>query len=144
MEYGSRKSAHLSSDKMLVDHLIRKKEEVKFLLITLFFFLKAQVSIHGSVVCKERCDSSVSLTLLRLDGKSKDEKKTIGLANESNEFFFSNVLPGKYRVEVTSTSTSFFHPVLGPFAFRSIYISNVFSSAFYPPLLLANYICGES
>lgn len=120
MEYGSRKSAHLSSDKMLVDHLIRKKEEVKFLLITLFFFLKAQVSIHGSVVCKDRCDSSVSLTLLRLDGKSKDEKKTIGLANESNEFFFSNVLPGKYRVEVTSTSTSFFHPVLGPFAFRSI------------------------
>ncbi|XP_016491513.2 uncharacterized protein LOC107811149 [Nicotiana tabacum] len=63
-------------------------------------FYQAQVSIHGSVVCKERCDSSVSLTLLRLDGKSKDEKKTIGLANESNEFFFSNVLPGKYRVEV--------------------------------------------
>ncbi|OIT32898.1 phd finger protein male meiocyte death 1 [Nicotiana attenuata] len=63
-------------------------------------FYQAQVSIHGSVVCKERCDSSVSLTLLRLDGKSKDEKKTIGLANESNEFFFSNFLPGKYRVEV--------------------------------------------
>lgn len=63
-------------------------------------FYQAQVSIHGSVVCKEKCGSSVSLTLLRLDGRNKDDKKTIGLANESNEFFFSNVLPGKYRVEV--------------------------------------------
>ncbi|KAK4367254.1 hypothetical protein RND71_015134 [Anisodus tanguticus] len=63
-------------------------------------FYQAQVSVHGSVVCKEKCGSSVSLTLLRLDGRNKDDKKTTGLANESNEFFFSNVLPGKYRVEV--------------------------------------------
>ncbi|WMV31780.1 hypothetical protein MTR67_025165 [Solanum verrucosum] len=63
-------------------------------------FYQAQVSIHGSVVCKEKCGSSLSLTLLRLDGRNKDDKKTIGLANESNEFFFSNVLPGKYRVEL--------------------------------------------
>lgn len=63
-------------------------------------FYQAQVSIHGSVVCKEKCGSSVSLTLLRLDGRYKDDKKKIGLAKESSEFFFSNVLPGKYRVEV--------------------------------------------
>ncbi|CAN4101896.1 unnamed protein product [Withania somnifera] len=63
-------------------------------------FYQAQVSIHGSVVCKEKCDFSVSSTLLRLDGRNKDNKKTIGLASDSSEFFFSNVLPGKYRVEV--------------------------------------------
>ncbi|CAN4113610.1 unnamed protein product [Withania somnifera] len=63
-------------------------------------FYQAQVNIHGSVVCKEKCGSSVSLTLRHLDGRNKSDKKTIGLVNESNEFFFSNVLPGKYRVEV--------------------------------------------
>lgn len=73
--------------------------------------MKAQVSIHGSVVCKEKCGSSVSLTLLRLDGRNKDDKKTIGLANESNEFFFSNVLPGKYRVEVTPPPMALVLPV---------------------------------
>nr|GMD68875.1 nodal modulator 3 [Ipomoea batatas] len=67
-------------------------------------FNQVQVNIVGSVVCKEKCGSSVSLTLVRLDGKHKGERKIIYLTNESNKFLFSNVLPGKYRVEVKNNS----------------------------------------
>ncbi|KAL2485720.1 Carbohydrate-binding-like fold [Abeliophyllum distichum] len=66
-------------------------------------FYQAQVDIHGSVVCKEKCGSSVSVKLLGLDGKSKEEM-TISLTEQSSEFSFSNVLPGKYRIEVKSYS----------------------------------------
>ncbi|RAL42059.1 hypothetical protein DM860_011842 [Cuscuta australis] len=63
-------------------------------------FKQVQVSIAGSVVCKEKCGSSVSLTLVHLEGKHKDQRKLTHLTNDSNEFIISNVLPGKYRVEV--------------------------------------------
>ncbi|KAL3825876.1 hypothetical protein ACJIZ3_021905 [Penstemon smallii] len=67
-------------------------------------FNQAQVNIRGLVVCKRRCGSSVSVMLVRLNGKSKEERRKINLTNLSSEFFFSNVLPGKYRVEVKSYS----------------------------------------
>ncbi|CAA2967005.1 Nodal modulator 1 [Olea europaea subsp. europaea] len=62
-------------------------------------FYQAQVDVRGSVVCKETCGSSVSVMLLRKDGKSTGEM-TISLTDQSSEFSFSNVLPGKYRIEV--------------------------------------------
>lgn len=63
-------------------------------------FHQAQISLHGSVVCKEKCGSSVSVALVGLHGTSKEERKTSGLTDQSSEFMFLNVLPGKYRVEV--------------------------------------------
>lgn len=57
------------------------------------------MNVRGSVACKEDCDPSVSVTLVRLAGKGYDEKKTVSLA-ESKEFEFLDVLPGKYRLEV--------------------------------------------
>ncbi|CAH9140431.1 unnamed protein product [Cuscuta epithymum] len=66
-------------------------------------FNQVQVNIVGSVVCKERCGSSVSLVLVHLDGKRKDDRKITHLTNENNEFVFSKVLPGKYRVEVRNS-----------------------------------------
>ncbi|KAL3531546.1 hypothetical protein ACH5RR_010868 [Cinchona calisaya] len=67
-------------------------------------FYQAQVNVHGSVVCKEKCGSSISVTLVKLDGKGKEERKTSGLTGQSDEFMFLNVLPGKYRVEVKNDS----------------------------------------
>ncbi|KAL3827759.1 hypothetical protein ACJIZ3_016561 [Penstemon smallii] len=67
-------------------------------------FNQAQVNVRGSVVCKDKCGSSVSVMLVRLDGKSKEERRKINLTDQSSEFFFSNVLPGKYRVEVKNYS----------------------------------------
>ncbi|GFP95668.1 nodal modulator 1 [Phtheirospermum japonicum] len=66
-------------------------------------FYQAQVNVHGSVVCKDKCGPAVSVMLARLDGKSKEER-SISLTDQSNEFSFSNVLPGKYRVEVKNSS----------------------------------------
>lgn len=63
-------------------------------------FYQAQVNVRGSVACKEKCDSSVSVALVRLDAKSNDEKLTVGLTEQSNEFLFQNILPGKYALEV--------------------------------------------
>lgn len=63
-------------------------------------FSQAQVNVHGSVTCKEKCDSSVSVDLVRLDAKSNEERQTVGLTDQSNEFLFQNVLPGKYKLEV--------------------------------------------
>ena len=64
-----------------------------------FLKTQAQVNIRGSVVCKDICGPSVSVKLVRLDGKSKEER-TVNLTDQSSDFSFSSVLPGKYRVEV--------------------------------------------
>ncbi|XP_027099594.2 uncharacterized protein [Coffea arabica] len=67
-------------------------------------FYQAQVNLHGSVVCKGNCGSSISVTLVKLGGKGKEERKTSSLTGQSDEFKFLNVLPGKYRVEVKNSS----------------------------------------
>ncbi|GAB4830590.1 hypothetical protein Ancab_020356 [Ancistrocladus abbreviatus] len=67
-------------------------------------FSQAQVNIHGSVTCKEKCGSSVSVTLVALSGKGKTEMKTIRLTDESDDFLFRHVFPGKYRLEVKHVS----------------------------------------
>lgn len=61
--------------------------------------IQALVNLHGAVVCKEKCGPSVSVTLVRLAAKRNEERKTVSLTDGS-EFLFSNVLPGKYRLEV--------------------------------------------
>lgn len=63
-------------------------------------FYQAQVNVLGAVSCKEKCGSSVSITLSRLGGKSKEGKRTVHMTEENSEFSFPNVLPGKYRLEV--------------------------------------------
>lgn len=64
------------------------------------FLPQAQVSLHGSVICKEKCGSSVSVALVGLHGTGKEERMMSALTDQSSEFMFLNVLPGKYRVEV--------------------------------------------
>ncbi|CAN8280635.1 unnamed protein product [Cochlearia groenlandica] len=65
-------------------------------------FSQARVNVHGSVTCKEKCGPSVSVALVGVAGDR--EKKTIVLTDESSQFHFSDILPGKYRVEVKSIS----------------------------------------
>lgn len=67
-------------------------------------FYQAQVNVRGSVTCKAKCDSSVSVALVRLDAKSNEEQLTVGLTDQSSEFLFQNVLPGKYALEVKHLS----------------------------------------
>lgn len=67
-------------------------------------FYQAQVNVLGAVSCKEKCGSSVSVTLSRLGSKNKEERKTVYLTDESSEFSFPNVLPGKYQLEVKHKS----------------------------------------
>lgn len=63
-------------------------------------FFQAQVDIRGTVICKDKCGSSISLSLVRLVSDGTQEKKTIFLSQESSAFTFSKVFPGKYRIEV--------------------------------------------
>ena len=58
------------------------------------------VNIHGAVSCKEKCGPFVSVTLVRQVDKHNEERKTISLTTESSEFLFSDVIPGKYSLEV--------------------------------------------
>ncbi|KAK9950516.1 hypothetical protein M0R45_006002 [Rubus argutus] len=67
-------------------------------------FSQALVTVSGTVACKEKCGTSVSVTLSGLGGKHNEEKKTISLTDESSEFLFRNVIPGKYRFEVKHNS----------------------------------------
>ena len=62
--------------------------------------IKALVNVLGTVVCKEKCGASVSVTLVRLGGKRNEGRKIVGLTDESSQFLFPDVLPGKYRLEV--------------------------------------------
>ncbi|XP_028797029.1 nodal modulator 1 isoform X2 [Neltuma alba] len=68
-------------------------------------FSQALVNIHGAVVCRDKCGPSVSVSLVRHFSKHNEERKTIGLTNESNEFHFPDVVPGKYRLEVKHESS---------------------------------------
>ncbi|XP_010523920.1 PREDICTED: nodal modulator 3 [Tarenaya hassleriana] len=76
------------------------KSPLCFLSFCPFFckLIQARVNIHGSVTCKEKCGLSVSVTLVGVAGNR--DKKTVALTDESNEFHVSDVLPGKYRLEV--------------------------------------------
>ncbi|KAJ4969122.1 hypothetical protein NE237_015823 [Protea cynaroides] len=67
-------------------------------------FSQAQVDIYGTVLCKDKCDSSVFVSLTRLAGRRTEEKKTVGLTHESSDFMFPKVFPGKYRLEVQHKS----------------------------------------
>ncbi|KAG5072994.1 hypothetical protein JHK86_008205 [Glycine max] len=67
-------------------------------------FSQALVNIHGDVSCKEKCGPFVSVTLVRQADKHNEERKTISLTTKSSEFLFSNVIPGKYRLEVKHSS----------------------------------------
>ncbi|KAG5564824.1 hypothetical protein RHGRI_000877 [Rhododendron griersonianum] len=62
-----------------------------------------KLSVLGEVLCKEKCGLSVCVTLVRLGGKSREERKPVYLTDESSAFLFTNVLPGKYRLEVKHT-----------------------------------------
>ncbi|GAB2282181.1 hypothetical protein Dimus_016732 [Dionaea muscipula] len=68
-------------------------------------FSQAQVNIHGNVLCKEKCDTSISVTLVALGRKGEKHKRTIWLTDDSNNFVFPNVFPGKYRLEVKHASS---------------------------------------
>ncbi|XP_019421858.1 PREDICTED: nodal modulator 1-like isoform X3 [Lupinus angustifolius] len=68
------------------------------------FCFETLVNIHGAVTCKEKCGPSVSVTLVRQANKHNEERRTIRLSTESSEFHFSDVIPGKYRLEVKHSS----------------------------------------
>ncbi|KAJ7977680.1 Carbohydrate-binding-like fold [Quillaja saponaria] len=67
-------------------------------------FSQALVNILGNVACKESCGPSVSVTLIRLADEYNEERKTFGLTDESSEFFFPDIVPGKYKLEVKHNS----------------------------------------
>ncbi|XP_027924979.1 nodal modulator 1 [Vigna unguiculata] len=67
-------------------------------------FSQALVNIHGAVSCKEKCGPFVYVTLVRQVEKHSGDRKTISLTTESGQFQFSNVIPGKYRLEVKHSS----------------------------------------
>ncbi|KAK4778645.1 hypothetical protein SAY86_006173 [Trapa natans] len=62
-------------------------------------FSQALVNLLGHVDCMEKCGPSVLVSLVRLTNKHGG-RKIVELNNDSNEFIFSNVLPGKYKLEV--------------------------------------------
>ncbi|KAJ3676057.1 hypothetical protein LUZ60_003469 [Juncus effusus] len=62
-------------------------------------FFQTQVSIFGEVICKEKCGTDISLTLVRAGGSVK-ERKTVKLGKDGRNFAFSKVLPGKYTLEI--------------------------------------------
>ncbi|CAA7388395.1 unnamed protein product [Spirodela intermedia] len=69
-------------------------------------FLQAQVNIYGNVVCKDKCSPSISITLSRSDDMGLDEKRTIFLSQESCDFIFPKVFPGKYQIQVKHESSA--------------------------------------
>lgn len=69
-------------------------------------FSQAQVNIYGTVLCKDKCGSSVSVSLLRSSNKNEAERVTVRLNDASNEFMFSNISPGNYILEVKNEPLS--------------------------------------
>ncbi|XP_077219224.1 carbohydrate-binding-like fold isoform X2 [Tasmannia lanceolata] len=68
-------------------------------------FSQAQVDIHGTVLCREKCGPSISVTLIRSSGRGTEER-AVSLTHESSDFMFPKVFPGKYRLEVKHESPS--------------------------------------
>ena len=97
------------------------------------------VNIHGDVSCKEKCGPFVSVTLVRQADKHNEERKTISLTTKSSEFLFSNVIPGKYRLEVGLFC--FCIPILSSFLSRISLVLSFIACKFLLnfPLLLVQY-----
>ncbi|KAI3940108.1 hypothetical protein MKW92_014647 [Papaver armeniacum] len=68
-------------------------------------FSQAQVDIRGTVLCKEKCGPSTLVSLRRSSGTHKEKSQQVILTQESNEFAFSKVSPGKYKLEVKHKSS---------------------------------------
>ncbi|PIA38038.1 hypothetical protein AQUCO_02900110v1 [Aquilegia coerulea] len=68
-------------------------------------FSQAEVNIYGTVLCKEKCGPAISVSLMRSSSNNKEERKTVGLTDESSDFMFPKVFPGKYRLVVKRKSS---------------------------------------
>uniref|UniRef100_A0A0E0JHI4 Carbohydrate-binding-like fold n=1 Tax=Oryza punctata TaxID=4537 RepID=A0A0E0JHI4_ORYPU len=68
-------------------------------------FSQSQVNLHGKVLCKEQCNQNILLSLVRLAGGIEQEKKTVTLEQDSVNFAFKKIFPGKYRLEVKHSSS---------------------------------------
>ncbi|XP_057966723.1 uncharacterized protein LOC131156786 isoform X2 [Malania oleifera] len=67
-------------------------------------FSQALVNVRGAVACKEKCGPSVSVELVKLTSVHDGLRETVKLTDQSSEFLFSNVFPGKYRLTVKHIS----------------------------------------
>ncbi|KAF5177792.1 Nodal modulator, partial [Thalictrum thalictroides] len=68
-------------------------------------FSQAQVNLYGTVLCKEKCGPAISVSLVRSSSNSREDRKTVGLTDESSDFMFPKVFPGKYRLVAKSKSS---------------------------------------
>ncbi|KAM0833417.1 hypothetical protein ACQ4PT_064262 [Festuca glaucescens] len=68
-------------------------------------FSQSQVNVHGTVLCKEKCNQNILLSLVRIAGGIEHEKKTTSLEQGDANFVFTKVFPGKYRLEVKHFSS---------------------------------------
>jgi hypothetical protein len=70
--------------------------------LTLYIlFVKAQVSVSGVVSCKDSCSSLLKITLSPVGSLEKDASLKQVISLSSGKFSFENVLPGKYKLEVS-------------------------------------------
>nr|CAD1833216.1 unnamed protein product [Ananas comosus var. bracteatus] len=69
-------------------------------------FFQSQVNIGGKVICKEKCNPNISLSLVRVAGEVNQESKTTTLSHESSDFMFTKVFPGKYQLEIKQTPST--------------------------------------
>ncbi|KAL5700275.1 hypothetical protein ACHQM5_025742 [Ranunculus cassubicifolius] len=69
-------------------------------------FSQAQVNIYGTVLCKDKCGTSVSVSLVSSSSKNRAETRVVSLTDETSDFMFPDVFPGKYVLEVKHKSSS--------------------------------------
>jgi hypothetical protein len=101
--------------------------------------MKVLVNVHGSVTCKEKCGPSVSIALVRLAGKHTEERKSVSLTNDSDEFLFQNVAPGKYRLEVKCVQGKFFLSERYNFCFYMNHYTHLVINCTCTPTLLFSF-----
>ncbi|PIA38035.1 hypothetical protein AQUCO_02900110v1 [Aquilegia coerulea] len=82
--------------------VVAEKDHYKFKSLENFM---AEVNIYGTVLCKEKCGPAISVSLMRSSSNNKEERKTVGLTDESSDFMFPKVFPGKYRLVVKRKSS---------------------------------------
>lgn len=80
--------------------------------------------VSGVVKCKEACSSSLKIILSPVGSSENDAKLKQVISLTSSKFSFENVIPGKYKLEVSVPGQAILGIILPTMVFSCyIYIS---------------------
>lgn len=69
-------------------------------------FHQALVNVHGTVQCKDKCSSAITVSLIS-QVRGSGDRRSMAIRGETGDFSFHDLLPGKYQLEIKHNASLF-------------------------------------